>query len=233
MAEDSLISCIVPVFNGERYLGEALDSIMAQSYRPIEIIVIDDGSTDSTANIIGEYGDRVTCIKQANQGPSAARNRGIEAAKGEFIAFLDADDIWANNKLERQMARYEARPELDISMTYIKNFWMPEMSDEEVLLRDTPIAQKQPGPSQSLMVRRALFRRLGNFDISLRHRDVVEWISRVRQQGAICEIIDDVLVLRRIHDSNLSRQRDHKTGGEELFTMLKASLERRKGREDN
>ena len=85
-----LISCIVAVFNGERYLKEALDSILAQTYRPLEILVVDDGSTDRTPEIVSEYSDTVRYFWQSNAGPGAARNAGLKLAKGEFIAFLDA-----------------------------------------------------------------------------------------------------------------------------------------------
>ena len=99
MTKPNLISCIVPVFNGERYLAEALDSILAQTWRPLEVIVVDDGSTDGTAHIAAGYGAEVSYIHQANAGPAAARNRGLDAARGEFIAFLDADDLWHKDKL--------------------------------------------------------------------------------------------------------------------------------------
>ncbi len=112
-----LISCIVPVFNGERYLREALDSIFAQTYRPLEILVADDGSTDRTPYIAAAFGNRLRYLRQDNQGPAAARNLGIRAATGEFIAFLDADDVWHPEKLERQMARFQVRPELDYCVT--------------------------------------------------------------------------------------------------------------------
>src|SRR5688572_13312922 len=106
MPESSLplISCVVPVFNGERYLSETLESIFAQSYRPLEVIVADDGSTDRTPDTVAGYGDRIRYLKQENAGASAARNLGLEAARGEFIAFLDADDLWHAEKLQRQMA---------------------------------------------------------------------------------------------------------------------------------
>src|SRR2546426_10667200 len=97
--KESLISCIVPVFNGERYLHETLNSILAQTYRPLEIIVADDGSTDGTRTIVASYGQQVRYLWQLNAGPAAARNLGLTAAKGEFIAFLDADDLWHPEKL--------------------------------------------------------------------------------------------------------------------------------------
>lgn len=113
----ALISCIVPVFNGERYVSETLDSILAQTYRPLELIVADDGSTDGTAAVVARYGEPVRYLWQSNQGPAAARNLGVSAAQGEFVAFLDADDLWHPEKLTRQMARFHARPELSLSVT--------------------------------------------------------------------------------------------------------------------
>jgi len=99
--KESLISCIVPVFNGERYLPEALQSILSQSYRPLEIIVADDGATDRTAEIAAAFKARVRYMKQDNAGSAAARNLGIHAASGDLLAFLDADDLWHAEKLER------------------------------------------------------------------------------------------------------------------------------------
>ena len=109
--KNSLISCIVPVYNGERYLGEALDSILAQTYRPLEIIVVDDGSTDGTAEVVAIYGDQVRYLKQVNGGPAATRNLGLSSSNGEFVAFLDQDDLCHPEKLERLMERFKTRPE--------------------------------------------------------------------------------------------------------------------------
>ena len=103
-----LISCIIPVYNGQRFLAESLDSIFAQTYRPLEVIVCDDGSTDGTAHVAAEYPQPLVYIHQPNQGSPRARNCGIRAAKGDFLAFLDADDLWRSEKLTRQMARFQA-----------------------------------------------------------------------------------------------------------------------------
>jgi glycosyltransferase involved in cell wall biosynthesis len=97
------LSCIVPVYNSEAYLGQALDSILAQTLLPAEIIIIDDGSTDATPMIAAKYARHVSYIRQENQGPAGARNAGLRVAGGEFLAFLDADDTWHPEKLERQM----------------------------------------------------------------------------------------------------------------------------------
>jgi glycosyltransferase involved in cell wall biosynthesis len=128
--DQPLISCIVPVYNGELYLGEAIHSILAQTYRPLEVIVVDDGSRDGTYDVAANYGDRLRYVRQANAGPGAARNHGLNLARGEYVAFLDADDIWHPEKLMRQMDRFRARAELQISVTHIQNFWILELQEE-------------------------------------------------------------------------------------------------------
>src|SRR4051794_39471252 len=124
------VSCIVPVFNGERYLREALDSILAQSHSALDVLVVDDGSTDDSAPLAKSYGDRLRYFFQPNAGPAAARNVGLAAARGEFVAFLDADDRWHPHKLTLQLARFGARPELDYCVTHVQNFWVPELKEE-------------------------------------------------------------------------------------------------------
>ena len=140
MTDNPLISCIVPVFNGERYLAETLDSVMGQSYRPLEIILVDDGSTDGTAAIAERYGERVTHLRQENAGPAAARNFGLGAATGQFVAFLDADDLWHASKLNRQMERFRTQPEIDLSLVHMKAFRSPELATQEPSFHDPRIA---------------------------------------------------------------------------------------------
>ena len=104
MAELPSISVVIPCYNGAAFLAETLGSIAGQTYPPLEVIVIDDGSMDDSAAIAGRFGPLVRVVRQANQGESVARNRGIDEAKGDWIALLDADDVWEPAKLERQMA---------------------------------------------------------------------------------------------------------------------------------
>jgi len=106
------ISVIIPTYNYGRFLREAIDSALGQTHPALEIIVIDDGSTDDTPQILAAYGDRIRVIRQNNQGVSAARNAGIAAARGEYIALLDSDDTWLPQKLEREIALFEADPAL-------------------------------------------------------------------------------------------------------------------------
>src|SRR5438045_3634651 len=135
-----MVSCIVPVYNGEPYLREAIKSILAQTHRPIELIVVDDGSTDGTAEIVRVFIDHVKYVCQFNAGAAAARNRGIGLACGEFVAFNDADDLWHEEKLERQLARFRVRPELAYCVTHCQNFWVPELEEEAQRYRNHRIS---------------------------------------------------------------------------------------------
>jgi glycosyltransferase involved in cell wall biosynthesis len=231
---DSLISCIVPVFNGERYLAETLDSIIAQTYRPLEIIVVDDGSTDGTVSIIERYGSPVRYLEQPNSGAPAARNRGLWAAKGEFISFLDADDLWPAEKLRLQMERFEARPELDICVGHLQSFWIPELRREAERFRDHPLAQPQPGyVTTTLLARRALFDEVGGFKDTLRVGDPMDWFLRAGEYGAVMELLPEVLSYRRMHHANISWE-SSSTGEmteemrSSILRVIKDSLDRRR-----
>jgi glycosyltransferase involved in cell wall biosynthesis len=226
--EQPLISCIVPVFNGERYLREALDSILAQTYRPLEIVIADDGSTDGTAAVVATFGDQVRYIRQANQSPSSARNLGIRVASGDFIAFLDADDLWHPEKLERQLARFKTRPELDCCVTHAQNFWIAEMVAEAEKYQQHRISRPLPGyVTGTLMARRALFDRVGLFNPALAHGDSTDWFLRAAEHGAIMEVLTDVLLFRRLHPLNRSRVRAVRSR-DEFLRLLKLSLDRKR-----
>ena len=224
----ALISCIVPTFNGERYLPETLDSIFAQTYPSLEVIVADDGSTDGTAALVASYRRRIRYLRQDNQGPAAARNLGISAAQGEFIAFLDADDLWHPDKLERQMARFRARPELGYCVTHVQNFWIPELRAEAEKYRNHRISQPLPGYlSQTLLARRDVFTAVGLFDTALAHVDSTEWFLRAAKKGTVMELLPDVLSYRRLHSENRSRLMAS-SSREEFLHILKRSLDSRR-----
>ena len=232
-----LISCIIPVFNGERYLGEALDSILAQTYRPVEIIVVDDGSTDKTGELVARYGDRIRYFRQNNEGAPTARNAGLSAARGAFVAFLDSDDLWHPDKLERQMARFEARPELDLCVTHLQRFWIPELEAERKQFQDHRFAEVLPGYiTQTLLARRNVFDSVGNFNTSRRVGDPMDWFLRAAEQGVVMELLPDLLVYQRMHESNLSVEfgtrvmKPHMQDA--ILDVVKASLDRRRSRNE-
>jgi glycosyltransferase involved in cell wall biosynthesis len=205
--EFPLISCIVPVFNGERYIGEALHSILAQTYRPLEIIVADDGSTDGTARVARSFGNRVKYVHQANLGYPEAKNLGLSEARGEFIAFLDADDLWHPSKLERQMARFAEPAPIDLCFTRYQNFWMPELAEEERLNQGQPLCQPQSAWSIStLLARRTVFDRFGDFHDGTRGIENMTWFLRAAGQGAVIEVLSDILMNRRFNVGSFTRR---------------------------
>jgi len=224
-----LISCIVPVFNGEPYVREALDSIWAQTYRLLEIIVADDGSTDGTAAVVTGYDQPVHYLAQPNAGPAAARNLGLRAARGEFVAFLDADDLWHPEKWGRQMARFQARPDLDLSVTHVQNFWVPELVEEAERYRDHPrLTQPIPGyVTGTLLARRTLFDLVGLFNTAFQHGDDTDWFLRAAEHRATRELLPDVFLYHRLHRDNLSR-RLASASRDEYIRVVKASLNRRR-----
>lgn len=224
-----LVSCIIPVFNGERFLAEAIESILGQTYENLEVIVVDDGSTDSTADVVAGFGDAVTYVRQENAGPSSARNRGIQEAHGEFIAFLDADDVWHEEKLEKQLARFCKRPELAYTVTFIQNFWEEEVRDEAIRFKDHPRSRPVPGyTTQTLVVRREWLDKTGGLDASMAHGDAANWFQRADEAGAVSEVLKEVLTRRRLHLQNRSRLRADNSR-EAFLQVLKERLDKQRG----
>jgi glycosyltransferase involved in cell wall biosynthesis len=223
-----LISCIIPAYNGEAYLSHALDSILAQTHRPLEIIVVDDGSTDATPAIATAYGPQVRYVCQANAGPAAARNLGLQEARGELIAFLDQDDVWHPDKLSRQLSRFEARPELEACVAHVSLFWVSAMRPNESRFQGHRLSRPLPGYiTGTLLARRATFDKVGRFNPALRYGDAADWFLRAAEKGVVQELLPDVLLHHRVHGSNLAT-----TGGadsrDEFLDILKASLDRRR-----
>jgi len=224
----ALVSCIVPVFNGERYLREALDSIFTQTYCPIEVIVADDGSADGSRAVAETYGDRLRWLSQTTAGPAATRNLGVRAARGDLLAFLDADDLWKPDKLERQVAVLQQLPELDACVCHAQLFWGRDMVEEETLYRDHPRGQAIPGyASTTLLVRRRVFDRIGMFSEDLWFADATDWFIRFREAKLALHVLPEVLVLHRMHGSNLTRRR-REASKTEFASVVAATLSRRR-----
>jgi glycosyltransferase involved in cell wall biosynthesis len=198
------VSCIIPVYNGARYLGETIESVIEQTELPRELIVVDDGSTDESAAVARSFGDRVRYLWQQHTGASAARNHGIRAARHELIAFLDADDLFVPRKLALQIARFVARPALEMSTAHTVNFWSPDVPVEE---RDHDPKLTNPWPRCicTWVVRRELFGTIGAFDESMPLSQDVDWGIRVQASGAVIETLPDVLTHRRLHAGNVTR----------------------------
>ena len=142
MKANPLISVIIPVYNGERYLVEAIESALAQSWRPIEIILIDDGSTDGSAALARRFAPEVKYEFIDHAGAGAARNRGVALAGGDYLAFLDADDLWTKRKLESQMAVFNSPNPPDLLLGFVEHFISPDVG--------SPLANKIRCPTESM-----------------------------------------------------------------------------------
>lgn len=223
--ETPLVSCIIPAFNGEAFLGSALDSVLGQTYPAIEVLVVDDGSTDGTADLLARYGKDVRYVWQDNAGPAAACNHGLRRGRGAFFAFLEQDDLWQPMKVEIQMRALE-KPQVDYCVTMIENFLEDSLSPGAGAI---PAARSGPLPgyvTQTLLARRSAFQRAGLFDTRWRFCHATEWFLRARRQGLRGELIPDVLVRRRIHRSNVSLRRPE-ASRDEYLEMIKRCLDNR------
>lgn len=222
-----LVSVVIPAHNSERYIVPALDSILAQRHRPIEIVVVDDGSTDSTAQIVRRYGSEVRLIQQEQHGHPAARNAGIRIASGAFLGFLDHDDLWSADKLELQMAAFESNPDLDLVFGHIQNFFTPEMTHQERSRLAVPL-KPLPGLLQGAMLaRRASFDCVGVFSEKRGTGDFLDWYGRALHARMKIEMLPETVVHRRIHADNY--QRTHKNERREYLQAVKELLDRRRG----
>lgn len=222
------VSCIVPVFQGERYLGEAIASILAQTSPPLEVVVVDDGSHDRSVAIAESFGDPVRVVRQPHRGVSAARNAGIRAARGTLLAFLDADDLFLPEKLALQCARLAVRPELELSAAYTRNFWSPELPADS---RDHDPKMIEPWPRHisTWVVRPRLFARVGGFDEAMPLSQDVDWHMRAERMGVISETLPDVLTHRRLHTGNVTRHARAQCRAAVLHSLREHLARRREG----
>jgi glycosyltransferase involved in cell wall biosynthesis len=223
MPDNPLVSVIIPVYNGEKYLAEAIQSVLAQTWRPIEIIVVDDGSTDGSADIARRYGSPVRYCCQLNRGTGAARNKGIELAHGNFLAFLDQDDLWIEHKLTSQMAVFHHNTDLDIVFGHVEQFYSPELP--EMTIKEIPHSStRMPGyHAGTMMIKRDDFRRIGLFKTDYHIAEFVEWYVRAKGFGIRSCMLPDIIMRRRIHKNNQSFLKlQHRV---EYVRILKAFLD--------
>lgn len=201
------VSVIIPVYNGARYLGAALTSVYQQAYQPLEIIVVDDGSTDDTAAVSHQSAQSATplhYVYQLNAGPAVARNRGVALAQGDLLAFLDADDWWHPEKLQRQVALMAQQPALGYVLSHMHvqqeadALW-PVALNRAHYQNDPPCVLPT-----ALLVRRTIFQQIGAFDERYRYSDDADWFLRAKDAGVPMAIVPEVLIYKRIHATNLS-----------------------------
>ena len=198
------ISVVIPVFNCERFVGQAIESVLYQT-RPIdEIIVVNDGSTDATLAVLAGFKQRIHVIDLPHMGPAIALNRGLEVATGDMLTFLDADDVWVDLKTEIQLDCLAADPTLDAVFGRVQQFVANDVIPEAAIRRVAQPPQQGVGKI-AMMIRRSSFDRVGAFNPDLTTTDFVDWYTRAMRMPLRIEKLGQVVAFRRLHDANTGR----------------------------
>jgi glycosyltransferase involved in cell wall biosynthesis len=221
-----LVSVIVPVHDGAPFLSAAIDSALAQDYRPIELIVVDDGSADDSASIARRYPD-VRVSRQDHRGVSAARNAGVALATGSLIAFLDADDTWLPGKLARQVELMNQRPDVGWCVTLHRCVLEAGASPPAWLRPDLLERDHVAYLPSAVVVRARVMAEVGPFDPSRRVGEDSDWFFRARDLGIEMAVVGECLLLKRVHAGNLTRH--VALSKRELLDVVHRSLQRRRG----
>lgn len=242
MTPSPTVSAVIPVHNGQRYVDEAIASVLAQTTPPSECIVVDDGSTDDTAAVVGGFGNEVTLLRQPRGGVSRARNRGAEVATGQLVGFLDHDDVWLPGKLERQIAALQTRnATMALCAMEVVDADHGSVGLLRVAARSDLIAgmlmfdgTETVSCSSTGLIWRERFRAMGGFDPLLSQSADWDLLLRVLLGGEIV-YVDEPLVRYRVHAANMSRdiprmERDMRYAFDKVFAdpRLPQGLRRRR-----
>ncbi len=220
-----LVSVIIPIYNGAHHLHAALESVFAQTYRPFEVLVVDDGSVDDSSVIAQSFPD-VRYIHQTNQGVAAARNRGIQAARGEFLAFLDQDDLWVPEKLKLQIDYLLNHPDLGYTLTQQEYFLDPGATLPAWVRKELVSTVHAGWVLGTFVVRRTAFEKVGDFATGYVAASDSDWFFRAKAAGIQMAVIPELLLRKRIHASNESRHAKEVLS--ELRKVVKSSLDRQR-----
>ncbi len=216
--KQTALSCsvIIPAFNSADYIPQALNSLLEQSWPPDEILVVDNNSTDETAALVSTFAAPVQLLREPRQGASFARNRGIEAATGEIIAFLDADDISLPHRIEKQLQVFSDHPHIDLvfsTMSYTDANLQPTQSRARCdnfhgqSFFGQLLERNRIGSTSVAMARRSALLEVGGFDVHITHNEEYDLWLRLAATRQI-QYIDEVLVHYRLHSDNISHQRE-------------------------
>lgn len=223
MASERSISVVIAVFDGEAFIGDALRSIEQQTSPALEVCVVDDGSKDGTGDVVRGHPGVRYLRRETNAGQASALNWGVASTSGELLAFLDADDIWVQDKLELQLRALDTDPELDI---------VYGMMRERVLAGANPSLARRDGairPAElpsAMLIRRTAFERVGGFDAQFTLGSVVDFYARACDAGLRHRILPQVLYERRIHGENVGIRRAGQR--QDYLAVVKAALDRRR-----
>lgn len=225
----TLISTIIPVYNGETYLRDAVESVVSQDYGHQEVIIVDDGSQDASKDIAASFSE-VKVISRSHEGVASARNAGIQASSGELLAFLDADDLWEAGKLTKQVDYLSAHPDVEGVFGLMRNF-VQDGIERPGWLPDHQVDRDVPGHSLcTLLVKRSVFDQVGSFDPSIESGEDGDWFFRAKDLGVSFAMMPERLLLRRIHSRNLTH--DAKAVRAGILRVVRDSVKRRQSEEN-
>jgi glycosyltransferase involved in cell wall biosynthesis len=197
------VSVVIPVRDGAPYIGNAIESVLGQTEPAAEVLVIDDGSTDGTAAIVSRFRNHgVRLIQQLPGGAAAARNTGVKLARYELLAFLDADDLWSSDKLERQSAELQRDATLDMVFGHVRQFVSPDVEVQTRLSLQCPNESAPGHVPGTLLIRRKSFDRVGVFETGWGLGEFLAWYARAQLVGLREKMVPAVLLERRLHRTN-------------------------------
>ncbi len=224
---EPLVTAAIPVRDGEAYLAEAIESVLGQSRPCDQLIVVDNGSSDRSAEIAASFGSPVEVVTEPRPGIGAARNAALRATRGDYLAFLDADDLWEAEKTALQLAAFEAEPGLQLVFGHVRQFVSPDLAGEDSEGLRVP-AEPQPGQHiGAMLIRRAAIEAIGPWPEDVRVSDGLTFLLRARELGLEQAMLAETVMLRRVHGGNHSlSNRDQRR---EFALHLKRSLDRRRG----
>jgi glycosyltransferase involved in cell wall biosynthesis len=223
------ISTIIPAYNADRYVGATLNSVLSQTLPPDEVIVVDDGSTDGTLDVLRHYATQIRIIQLEHSGAARALNAAVAAATGDALAFIDADDLWLPEKLRIQAAAFSADEKLEAIFGMVQQFASPDLDPADAP-RYAVSADLVPGISKNtLLIRRNAFDRIGYFNEEYGASDFVDWYARANVLGLRSRVLPELVAMRRHHPENMGRRLRSEQRSETL-QILKRSLDMRRRR---
>lgn len=222
----NLVSIIIPVYNAERYLRQTIDSVLGQTYQDIEVVAVDDGSGDGSVEILRDYGESVNWFSQQNLGAAAARNAGVAASSGSYIAYLDADDYWHANKLELQLAWLRSEPDLGYVFTLLQQFICNSLNPSEAAALSCPSEPQAGYVPGTLLAHRRVIEQVGCLDTRYKVGEFIDWHARAIHLGIKSALMPKVMLYRRLHKNNVGRR--SLPDRSDYARVAKAALMRRK-----
>ncbi|MEN9326568.1 MAG: hypothetical protein RI943_989 [Bacteroidota bacterium] len=224
------VSVIIPFYNGAKFLKDSILSVINQKIDNLEIILVDDGSTDSSLEVINEINDsRIRIIQQANSGAAEARNNGVRNAYGKFIAFLDADDVWVEDKLSSQFFAFANNTDVNMVFGQVKEFYdISIQSSQRNLVPEKTFVGYSP---IALLISKSDFLKVGEFQSKWKVAEFIDWYDRAKQLGYKEVVLPTIVAKRRIHEGNLDRL--DRPDSKQYVAVLKEALDRRRNAQNN